>query len=306
MLKKMMSIVAIVVLVLALAPTAQAAWSAGSTLVQPTGADAIVSWSNRPASNAIDGSGFTAGEILTLETGDPVPETWPNNGAIYLQEWQANMVDTGHGAPFGADWIEFDLGQDYTIQGVHVWNAQDDSTRGIKAVDVKVATGATAPADWDLIDVTKSFVDDTEFAQATSPSAGEDYEFDTPVAARWVFFDISSTWGHDIVGISEVRMVFDPDPSVPGDVDGDGNVDLADMGIFEAQFGMSGLSLPPGENSPDLDADGDVDLDDLVFIRDNFGFVTPAAPAAATPEPATMTVLAIGGLAVLRRRRRKA
>ena len=49
-----------------------------------------------------------------------------------------------------------------------------------------------------------------------------------------------------------------------GGVDGDGDVDLADVGYFEAQFGRSGLSLPPGENSADLDADGDVDLDDLV------------------------------------------
>ena len=89
---------------------------------------------------------------------------------------------------------------------------------------------------------------------------------------------------------------------VPGDVDGDGDVDINDMGYFEAQFGQSGLPLPPGANSADLDADGDVDLHDLVFIRDNFG-AGPAAPAAATPEPATMTVLALGGMLVLRRRR---
>ena len=96
--------------------------------------------------------------------------------------------------------------------------------------------------------------------------------------------------------------------AVPGDVDGDGNVDLADVGFFEAQFGQSGLPLPPGANSADLDADGDVDLDDLVFIRDNYGFVSPAAPSAssATPEPATMTLLALGGMLVPRRRRRKA
>ena len=107
----------------------------------------------------------------------------------------------------------------------------------------------------------------------------------------------------DLAGYTVLEMVVAV-TDVPGDVDGDGNVDLADMGIFEAQFGMSGLPLPPGENSPDLDADGDVDLDDLVFIRDNFGYVSPAAPAAATPEPATMTLLALGGMLVLRRRRK--
>ena len=95
--------------------------------------------------------------------------------------------------------------------------------------------------------------------------------------------------------------------AVPGDVDGDGDVDLNDVGHFEAQFGMSGLPVPPvGPNSADIDEDGDVDLDDLKIMRDYYGAV-PAAPAgAAVPEPATMTVLAIGGLMVLRRRSRKA
>ena len=33
--------------------------------------------------------------------------------------------------------------------------------------------------------------------------------------------------------------------SVPGDVDGDDDVDLQDLGYLEAQFGMSGLPVPP-------------------------------------------------------------
>ena len=90
--------------------------------------------------------------------------------------------------------------------------------------------------------------------------------------------------------------------TVPGDVDGDDDVDLQDLGYFEAQFGMSGLPVPPiGPNSADLDEDGDVDLDDLKIMRDYWG-AAPAAPAA-TPEPATVTLLALGGLMVLRRRR---
>ncbi|MDP7288818.1 MAG: PEP-CTERM sorting domain-containing protein, partial [Phycisphaerae bacterium] len=59
----------------------------------------------------------------------------------------------------------------------------------------------------------------------------------------------------------------------------------------------------------DFDGDGDVDLDDFVIIRENFGFTSAPQPAApdfsATPEPATMSLLALGGLMVLRRRRRK-
>ena len=90
------------------------------------------------------------------------------------------------------------------------------------------------------------------------------------------------------------------EPPVPGDADGDGDVDLADMGFFEAQFG----GAAPGSNSADFDDDGDVDLDDLAIMRGNFGFVSPATPSAATPEPATMGLLMFGALGVLMRRRR--
>ena len=89
---------------------------------------------------------------------------------------------------------------------------------------------------------------------------------------------------------------------VPGDADNDGDVDLADLGIFESQFG----GPPIGADSADFDNDGDVDLDDLAVMRDNYGYTSPTAPSAATPEPATMTLLAIGGLMALRRRSRKA
>ena len=87
---------------------------------------------------------------------------------------------------------------------------------------------------------------------------------------------------------------------VPGDVDGDGDVDLADMSFFEAQFG----DAAPGEDSCDFDDDGDVDLDDLAVMRDNFGYVSPA-PSAATPEPTTLIMLA-AGLSVLSKRKRRA
>jgi hypothetical protein len=89
--------------------------------------------------------------------------------------------------------------------------------------------------------------------------------------------------------------------AVPGDTNGDGIVNDADLANLEAQFGGA-----PGAESADFDGDGDVDAHDFAVMRGNWGFgVGPAPlPAGATPEPATMTVLALGGLLVLRRRRR--
>jgi len=87
---------------------------------------------------------------------------------------------------------------------------------------------------------------------------------------------------------------------VPGDANGDDAVNNEDLILFQAQFGNIGAS-----SSADFDLDGDVDLDDFVILRRNFGRL-PAAPSAKAPEPlpepATITVLAIGGLLTLRRR----
>ena len=92
---------------------------------------------------------------------------------------------------------------------------------------------------------------------------------------------------------------------VPGDLSGDGDVDTEDVGLFELQFGSQPHGPVPGPPyTADFDEDDDVDLHDFLVMRDYLGTGVGAAPAvAATPEPATMTVLALGGLMVLRRRR---
>ncbi|MBW7904396.1 MAG: hypothetical protein LC135_12315 [Phycisphaerae bacterium] len=53
----------------------------------------------------------------------------------------------------------------------------------------------------------------------------------------------------------------------PGDIDGDGDVDQADLGILLANYGQS---VPPG-TSGDLDGDGDVDQSDLGVLLASFG-----------------------------------
>jgi hypothetical protein len=57
-------------------------------------------------------------------------------------------------------------------------------------------------------------------------------------------------------------------PLCPGDLDGDGDIDLADLAQLLANYGMtSGAQYEDG----DIDADGDVDLSDLAALLAVYG-----------------------------------
>jgi hypothetical protein len=91
-------------------------------------------------------------------------------------------------------------------------------------------------------------------------------------------------------------------PPTPGDTNGDERVNDLDYYNLVAQFGG-----PPALQSADFNADGTVDLDDFVAMRENFGFGESPNPASdfatPAPEPATLSMLALCGLAILRRPR---
>jgi hypothetical protein len=57
----------------------------------------------------------------------------------------------------------------------------------------------------------------------------------------------------------------------PGDLDGDDDVDLADLAQLLAHYGMTGMTYEDG----DLDADGDVDLSDLSALLAVYGTTCP-------------------------------
>lgn len=93
-------------------------------------------------------------------------------------------------------------------------------------------------------------------------------------------------------GIEEYSLIVD----IPPDFNDDDMVDGTDLGIWESAYGVNA--------NGDADGDGDSDGADFLIWQQwsGFGVGSLAANVARVPEPATVTLLAMGMLLIRRRR----
>ena len=105
-------------------------------------------------------------------------------------------------------------------------------------------------------------------------------------------------WGTTSGG---AEALYKLNPSIPGDANNDGNVDLTDLSTVLNNFGSTTALWANGN----FDGAATIDLTDLSDVLNNFGTTTPSAPGvAAVPEPACVGLLGVGALILTGRRRR--
>ncbi len=85
-----------------------------------------------------------------------------------------------------------------------------------------------------------------------------------------------------------------------GDLDGDGFVGITDLNIVLSAWNQN--VIPGDLLAGDPSGDGFVGIEDLNTILGNWNAGTPPAADATVPEPASLTLLGLGGLAMLRRK----
>ena len=102
--------------------------------------------------------------------------------------------------------------------------------------------------------------------------------------------------------ILDFGLVVLPITALPGDTDGDGDIDDADLGNAFANY-TGPLGAAGGKTAAEGDTDGDGDVDDADLGNAFAGYTGPLVAPTQVPEPTSLLIIGAAGLLALRRRR---
>ncbi len=132
-----------------------------------------------------------------------------------------------------------------------------------------------------------------------------EYDADGCQASKNTAFAIPVGWidacAAGVTGDLGIRAILNPDTTLlAGDADRNGVVSAGDYGSVQINFGDSGGTWDPLLFG-DADMNGVVSAGDYGSVQINFG--AGGGSVEVTPEPATLSLLVIGGVVLLRRKR---
>ena len=202
----------------------------------------------------------------TVKVTNPSPNIHVNEPFFGVRDpstwWQLSMTDTGIEATTGV-YIQDTSGAEVLVEAVDI-----SAYHTYKMVYDPVA---------DSIDVTVDGGLATTFARADVLAVSGFSQIN--------FGDFNSTAGGSIsywnaVEFSERGL----GGELPGDANGDGSVDVSDLGILATNYGTIGGMVWA---DADFTADGNVDVSDLGILATNYGTTS----ASAVPEPSSVVLL---------------
>jgi hypothetical protein len=235
-----------------------------------------------------------SGQYLTINISPGATVNFDNPiddaGAEHVtREWGVEEIDNS--GTFTMDAGQLDISGDYTANsttGIALWNADVDSTK-ITVDGTNTIAGELSLSIGD--DYTPAFGD--VFTLFDDDGSGTlSGQFDTVAGVSIDSGDKALAVTYDTSAEQVLCEV-----ALPGDATLDTNVDVSDLSVMGSTYNTASGAV---WEDADFNGDGAVDVSDLSVLGANYG----RSYSLSVPEPATLALLGLGGIAAIIRRRR--
>lgn len=286
-------------------------------VINPTGEEFISRTQTLIARASVTESTFYAAEIFYMGDGsvemtifrndDPVttenlatmdiPGTYTDDYYLEFLIEGTDLTATAYDSLGGAELGSITAVDDSYASGFSGFLSFNDD--GFELLGVYDDITATTPGGGGLVCDTDGDGDcdlvDIDALYAGFGSAGDlDYDGNGTVGPE----DIGG-WLADASDPSNTALADPADVLIAGDINFDGDIDSSDLGLLLNTFGGADVGWGGG----DIDGSGNVDSSDLGLLLNNFG--TMSASSAAVPEPSSLGLLCLAGVAMIATRRRR-